>query len=72
MSKQSPDFVVEAVDENDGARTVLYESDSSADARDFMRRYVSRENAGGWALIEVYDVRGDDADRIAFWARDAA
>lgn len=64
------DFVVEGVDVADGSRTVLQEFASSGEARDFLRRYTSSEDAGGWDLIEVYDVRGDDAERIAFWERE--
>lgn len=65
------DFVVEGVDVADGSRTVLQECASSGEARDWFSRYVAYENAGGRDLIEVYDVRGDDAERIAFWEREA-
>lgn len=64
------DFVIEGVDVADGSRTVLQECASSGAARNFLRRYTSSEDAGGWDLIEVYDVRGDDAERIAFWERE--
>lgn len=65
----SKDFVVEGVDTADGSRTELESFDSSGEAREWLGRYVSREDAGGWDLIEVYDVRGEDAERIAFWER---
>ena len=65
------DFVVEGVDCADGSRTVLHTFPSSYEAVDWMRRYVSKENAGNWDLIEVYDVRDpENAERIRFWRRD--
>lgn len=63
-------FKVEGVDSDDGSRTELASFDNSGEARAFLSRYVSRENAGGWDLIEIYDTRGEDAERIAFWERD--
>ena len=69
------DFVVEAVDSEDGSRTELYACDTSADARAWLRGYVSKENAGNWDLIEIYDVRGCEecgGERIKFWERNAA
>lgn len=63
-------FVIEGVDENDGSRTVLHECDNSGDARRWLNGYVrgnDGEPAGGWHLIEVYDVRGEDAERIFWW-----
>ena len=62
-------FIVEGVDTGDGSRTELASFDNSGEARAWLRRYVSREDAGGWSLIEIYDTRGDDAERIAFWER---
>jgi hypothetical protein len=64
-------FKVEGVD--DGGRTELASFDNSGEARAFLQRYTRTENAGGWDLIEVYDVVSDDdgeeAERIAFWER---
>lgn len=65
------DFTVEAIDLADGSRTTLAEFGTSHEARTWMERYVSRENAGNWDLIEVYDLRGEDAERLAFWEREA-
>ena len=62
-------FIIEGVDTADGSRTELATFDNSGEARDFLRRYTSKEDAGGWDLIELYDVRGDDAERLAFWER---
>lgn len=62
-------FVVEGVDSDDGSRHELASFDNSGDARAFLSRYVSRENAGGWNLIELYDVRGEESERLAFWER---
>ncbi len=66
-------FVIEGVDE-DGSRTVLHETYSGGEARrwlaDYTRRLDDDGKAGGWSLIEVYDVRGEDAERVVFWAMD--
>lgn len=69
MDKQP--FIVEGVDLDDGSRTELAAFDNSAEARAFLQRYISREDAGGWSLIEVYDTRGEDAERLWFWERDS-
>jgi hypothetical protein len=63
-------YVIEGVDENDGNRTVLHECETSSDARRWLNGYTRRndgETAGGWHLIEVYDVRGGDAERVFWW-----
>ncbi len=65
-----PAFIVEGVDGDDGSRTPLHECDTSGEARAWLRGYVSDGNAGNWPLIEIYDVRGDDAERIAVWERE--
>ena len=62
-------FIVEGVDCADGSRTELHTADNSGEARAWMRGYVVREDAGGWDLVEVYDVRGDDAERLYYWER---
>lgn len=61
-------FIVEGVD--DGGRTELASFDNSGEARAFLNRYTATENAGGWDLIEIYDTRGEDAERLWFWERD--
>jgi hypothetical protein len=60
-------FLVEGVD--DSGRTLLAAFDNSGEARSYLTRYTSREDAGGWDLIEVYDTRGDEAERLAYWER---
>lgn len=65
------DFIVEGIDCADGSRTELHSCDNSGDACAWMRRYVSTGDAGCWGLIEVYDVRGDSAERFAVWEREA-
>lgn len=67
---EGPAFIVEGVDGDDGSRTPLYECDTSGEARAWLRGYVSDGNAGNWPLIEIYDVRGDDAERVAVWERE--
>lgn len=70
FEEQKPGFVVEGVDE-DGSRTELASFDNSGEARAFLNRYVSRENAGNWDLIEVYDVRcEEESERLWFWERE--
>ncbi len=63
-------FVVEGVDTKDGSRATLNESYTSGEALAFLAGYVRTENAGNWDLIEVYDVRGVEAERIHFWERE--
>lgn len=67
-----PGFVIEGVDVDDGGRTTLHECGSSGEARRWLAEYVRSEDAGGWGLIEVYDVRGDDAERVGYWDRSEA
>ena len=67
---ESPAFIAEGVDGDDGSRTTLHECETSGEAREWLRGYVRDGNAGNWPLIEVYDVRGDDAERIAVWERE--
>jgi hypothetical protein len=61
-------FIVEGIDCADGSRTELHSCDNSGDARAWMRRYVSAGDAGGWDLVEVYDVRSDP-ERLFYWER---
>lgn len=70
IGDEHPAFIVEGVDGDDGSRTPLHECDTSGEARAWLRGYVSDGNAGNWPLIEIYDVRGDDAERIAVWERE--
>ena len=65
-------FIVEGVDTEDGSRCTLFEGHSSGEAIQWMRSYARTEDAGGWSLIEVYDIRGEDAERLAFWEREEA
>jgi len=65
-------FIVEGVDLDDGSRTELNAFDNSGDARAFLNGYTSKENAGGWDLIEVYDTRDpENPERLWFWERDS-
>ena len=68
---ESKGFIVEGVADDDGARTLLMDFDNSGEARAWLARYVSRENAGNWNLIELYDVRGEESERLAFWERES-
>lgn len=62
-------FKVEGVDA-DGSRTELASFDNSGEARAFLYRYIHHEDAGGWSLIEIYDLTdGEDAERYTFWER---
>ena len=63
-------FQIVGVDTDDGSATVLFEFDSSGEARSCMRRYVSRENAGNWDRIEVLDTRSECAETLWTWERD--
>jgi hypothetical protein len=66
-------FVVEGVDAEDGSRTELHATDNSGEALRWFRGYYAKENAGGWDLIEVYDVRDiENPERLAYWERDEA
>lgn len=70
MANPKP-FIVEGVDTDDGSRTLLADFNNSSEARAFLNRYTSKENAGNWDLIEVYDTRGEDAERLWLWERQA-
>lgn len=67
-SDDAKPFKVEGV-EDDGSRTTLQECDTSSEARSWLAGYVKDGDAGNWDLIEVYDTRGDDAERVAVWER---
>lgn len=62
-------FLIEGVESDDGSRTTLQECDTSSEARAWLAGYVRDGNAGNWDLIEVYDTRGEEAERVAFWER---
>jgi hypothetical protein len=51
----------------DDSYTVLHEAESSSEALQWARAYISKENAGNWPVIEIYDVRGEDSERVWFW-----
>lgn len=64
-------FVVEGVDYEDGGRTLLQEFTNSGEAIEWMQRYVSSENAGGWDRIEVVDVRDPNyGSTVKSWDRE--
>jgi hypothetical protein len=65
-------FVIEGVETEDGSRVELESFDSSGDARRWLAGYTRRGDAGGWRLIEIYDTRGEDAERVAFWEAEEA
>jgi len=70
MTNEELHFVIEGVDLDDGSRIELASLDNSGEARQWLAGYVrGAGDAGGWSLIEIYDTRGDDAERIAFWER---
>jgi hypothetical protein len=58
-------FEVVGVDE--AGYTVLHETSSSGLAISWARRYIENGNAGNWPHIEVYDLRGAEAERVWFW-----
>lgn len=62
-------FTVEAVDRLNGRHTILADYQTSAEARQFLRQYTTKENAGGWDTIEIYDQRGEEPERLALWVR---
>lgn len=74
MATTQNNFVVEGVDDDDGSRTELNSFETSSEARQWLTLYTRRpENdgrCGGWSLIEVYDLRGEDAERVYFWERE--
>lgn len=59
-------ITVEGVADN-GERTVLAYPASLDDAHSFLMRYVSRENAGNWNLIEIVQ---HDTRVLDWWERD--
>ena len=65
------DFHVTAID-TDGSETILAEFDNSGEAKEFLRQYTSKEDAGGWDLIQVLDTRGDCAEILWVWEREDA
>jgi hypothetical protein len=73
---ESANFIIEGVDFDDGSRVTLHECESSSEARRWIAGYVKTldqdGSAGGWNLIEAYDMRNsDEPERIAFWASDS-
>jgi hypothetical protein len=60
-------FVVVGIDDD---YTLLHECGSSSEAKQWAQRYVGKENAGGWPMIEVYDMRAENGERIWTWERD--
>jgi len=60
-------FHVIGIDEDDGNATILEQFDNSADARQWMNRYVSKENAGNWKHVEVIDTRDECAETLWRW-----
>lgn len=63
-------FQVIGVDTDDGNATVLNEFTNSGEAREWFRRYISKEDAGGWNRIEVIDTRGECAETVWLWERE--
>jgi hypothetical protein len=51
----------------DESYTVLHECNSSSEALQWAKSYIAKENAGNWPVIEVYDVRSEDSERVWFW-----
>lgn len=64
---QAP-FDVVGIDE-DGQHTALMAFASSSEAREWMLRYASRENAGGWNELQVLDTRSECAETMFVWER---
>jgi hypothetical protein len=60
-------FHVVGIDEEDGSATLLECFDNSGEARAWMRRYVSKEDAGGWKHIQVLDTRDECAETLWRW-----
>ena len=63
-------FHVVGIDDDDGSATVLHEATNSGDARAWMLRYASKENAGNWNVIHVIDTRDECAETVFKWERD--
>ena len=75
MSDIEHHFHVIGIDEGDDSATVLAEFTNSGSARNWMKDYVAKENAGGWNIIEVIDTRGTEdgegcAETVYRWERD--
>jgi hypothetical protein len=60
-------FHVVGIDENDGNATILEQFTNSGEARQWMLRYVAKENAGNWKHIEVLDTRDECAETMFRW-----
>jgi len=63
-------FHVIGIDENDGNATILEQFDNSGEAREWMQRYISKENAGNWKHIEVIDTRDECAETLWRWLQE--
>ena len=62
------DFEMRGVDAA-GTETVLGSHASSGEGREALLRYTSREDAGGWDEIVVYDCRGESDEPLYRWER---
>ena len=60
-------FHVVGIDTDDGSTTLLEAFDNSGEARAWMLRYVSKQDAGGWRHVEVLDTRDDCAETLWRW-----
>jgi len=60
-------FHVVGIDEDDGNATILEEFNNSGEAREWMLRYASKEDAGGWKRLEVLDTRDECAETMFSW-----
>jgi hypothetical protein len=60
-------FHVVGIDEEDGSATLLECFDNSGEARAWMLRYVSKEDAGGWRHVQVLDARDECAETLWRW-----
>jgi hypothetical protein len=63
-------FQVIGIDTEDGNASVLEEFTNSGGAREWFRRYISKEAAGGWNRIEVIDTRDECAETVWSWERE--
>lgn len=66
---QAP-FDVVGIDMEDGSATALMAFANSSEALEWMRRYASKENAGGWDMLQVLDTRGECHETMFTWERD--
>ncbi len=64
-------FHVVGIDTDDGNATLLEAFGSSGEARAWMLRYVSKEDAGGWRHVEVLDTRDECAETLWRWEAQA-